>query len=292
MFKRYLLLTKPGILFGNLVTTLGGLFLAAPSLVHLHVFFATIIGTLCVVASGCVFNNIIDQDIDQKMQRTLNRAMVQKTIAVPHAAIFASILGIIGFSILYFLVNSLATLFAGVGFVVYVLIYSLWAKRHTIHQTIIGSISGACPPLIGYCAMRGTIDSGAILLFLAYAFWQMPHSWGIAIYRLDDYTAAHIPILPVARSLQRTKIESLLYVVLFTISMNGLFVLHYTNWIFLVVFNLMALYWIYLSVQGLNATDDQAWAKRYFMYSVKLITLISLSFLWTRTASFPVFSWS
>lgn len=277
MWKQYLFLTKPGILFGNLVTTLGGLFLAAPSFQDLPVFMITLLGTLLVVASGCVFNNIIDQDIDQNMQRTKTRALVRKTITVPQAFVFGTVLGVAGFAMLLVLVNTLAFACALLGFIVYVGIYSLWFKRYSIHQTVIGSISGACPPLIGYCALRGQIDVAALVIFTGYALWQMPHSWGIAIYRLDDYRQAGIPILPVARSVRRTKTESLIYVVLFTIVMNLLYVWGYTNSIYAILLNVMCGYWLYLSIAGFSAVDDQLWAKKYFMFSVKLITLISLA---------------
>ncbi|MGN0936926.1 heme o synthase [Acinetobacter sp. YH12144] len=284
MLKKYLFLTKPGILFGNFVTALGGYFVAAQGSVDFLLLLLTLLGTLFVVASGCVINNVIDQDIDSKMQRTQNRAMVKKSISIPVALVFALVLGVIGFSILWFWVNAYAFLFAVIGFVVYVGFYSLWTKRTTIHQTIIGSLSGAAPPVIGYTAVANQFDLGALLIFIGYAFWQMPHSWGIAVYRFDDYKNAGIPILPVARSIHRTKFESLVYVILFCITMNGLFFFGYANWIYIIVLNALSLYWIYLTIQGFKAEDDQIWAKQYFMFSVKLITVISLIFSFTSTA--------
>ena len=186
MLKKYLFLTKPGILFGNFVTTLGGYFLAAQGSVDFLLLLITLLGTTLVVASGCVVNNVIDQDIDQKMQRTLNRAMVKKTISPSVALAYAFVLGAIGFSILWFWVNAYAFLFAVIGFVVYVVFYSLWTKRTTIHQTVIGSISGASPPVIGYTAVSHEFDLAALIIFIGYALWQMPHSWAIAVYRFDD----------------------------------------------------------------------------------------------------------
>ena len=284
MFKKDLFLTKPGILFGNFVTTLGGYFVATQGSVDFLLLLLTLLGTTLVVASGCVVNNIIDQDIDQNMQRTQNRALVKKSISVPVAFVFAIVLSILGFGILWFWVNAYAFLFAVIGFVVYVGFYSLWTKRTTIHQTVVGSISGAAPPVIGYTAVANQFDIGALLIFLGYALWQMPHSWAIAIYRFDDYKNAGIPILPVARSIQRTKIESLIYVILFIVAMNGLFVFGYTNWIYLVVLNVLSFYWLYLSIIGFKAEDDQLWAKKTFLFSVILITVISICFSFTSTA--------
>ncbi|MCU4406541.1 heme o synthase [Acinetobacter junii] len=287
MWKKYLFLTKPGILFGNFITTLGGFFLAAQGSIDCLLLLLTLIGTTLVVASGCVVNNVIDQDIDQKMQRTMNRALVKKTISPTVALVYALVLGLIGFGMLWFYINAYAFLFAVIGFVVYVGFYSLWSKRTTIHQTVIGSISGASPPVIGYTAVSHHFDIAALLLFVAYALWQMPHSWGIAIYRFDDYKNAGIPILPIARSVHRTKIESLIYVVLFTLAMNALYVYGYTNIIFLVICNLLCAYWFYIGILGFKAEDDQLWAKRFFLFSVILITVISLCFSFTFKSPAP-----
>ncbi|MCU4412596.1 heme o synthase [Acinetobacter sp. WU_MDCI_Axc73] len=287
MLKKYLFLTKPGILFGNFITTLGGFFLAAQGHVDFLLLILTLLGTTLVVASGCVVNNVIDQDIDQKMQRTQNRALVKKTISPSVALVYASVLGVIGFSILWFKVNSYSFLFAVIGFVVYVGFYSLWSKRTTIHQTVIGSISGASPPVIGYVAVTNEFDVAALLIFLAYGLWQMPHSWAIAIYRFDDYQNAGIPILPVARSIFRTKVECVIYIVLFAAVLNGLYCFGYTNVFFLITFNALTAYWLYLSLIGFKAENDQIWAKRFFLYSVILITLLSVSFSFTYHSPAP-----
>ncbi|WP_447505143.1 heme o synthase [Acinetobacter pittii] len=287
MLRKYLFLTKPGILFGNFITTLGGFFLAAQGSIDILLLLLTLLGTTLVVASGCVVNNVIDQDIDTKMQRTQNRALVKKTISPNVALIYALVLGVIGFSILWFGVNGYAFLFAMIGFIVYVGFYSLWTKRTSIHQTVIGSISGASPPVIGYTAVTHQFDVAALLLFLAYALWQMPHSWAIAIYRFDDYKNAGIPILPVARSIYRTKIECVIYILLFAAVLNGLYCFGYTNVFFLITFNALTAYWLYLSVIGFKAENDQLWAKRFFLYSVILITLLSLSFSFTYQSPAP-----
>ncbi|MEO9301105.1 heme o synthase [Acinetobacter pittii] len=287
MLKKYLFLTKPGILFGNFITTLGGFFLAAQGSIDILLLLLTLLGTTLVVASGCVVNNVIDQDIDTKMLRTQNRALVKKTISPTVALIYALVLGVIGFSILWFGVNGYAFLFAMIGFIVYVGFYSLWTKRTSIHQTVIGSISGASPPVIGYTAVTHQFDVAALLLFLAYALWQMPHSWAIAIYRFDDYKNAGIPILPVARSIYRTKIECVIYILLFAAVLNGLYCFGYTNVFFLITFNALTAYWLYLSVIGFKAENDQLWAKRFFLYSVILITLLSLSFSFTYQSPAP-----
>ena len=130
MFKKYIFLTKPGILFGNFVTTLGGFFLAAQGSVDFLLLLITLLGTTLVVASGCVVNNVIDQDIDHKMQRTMNRALVKKTISPTVALIFSAVLGLLGFALLWFFVNAYAF-----GFAV-LLIVSVWIMKY-FHYTMI-----------------------------------------------------------------------------------------------------------------------------------------------------------
>src|SRR5690606_34665832 len=132
MLKKYLFLTKPGILFGNCVTTLGGYFVATQGSVDFLLLLITLLGTTLVVASGCVVNNVIDQDIDQKMQRTQNRALVIRTISEPVALAVGVVLGLGGDSVLWLWVNAYAFLFAVIGFVVYVGFCSLWTRRTTI----------------------------------------------------------------------------------------------------------------------------------------------------------------
>ena len=139
----------------------------------------------------------------------------------------------------------------------------------------------------GYTAVSHHFDMAALLIFIAYALWQMPHSWAIAIYRFEDYKNAGVPILPVARSVYRTKVESLIYVVLFTLAMNALYVYGYTNVVFLVICNLLCAYWFYIGILGFKAEDDQLWAKRFFLFSVILITVISLSLSFTFKSPAP-----
>ena len=193
--KYFWTLTKPGIIFGNLITVIGGFFLGSRGQIDNWLFVATIIGTALVIASGCVFNNFIDRDIDKLMQRTKNRVLVKGLIAPYSAFLYATILGVFGLAILYLKTNLLALSIAFLGLFVYVIIYSLWQKRNSVYATLVGSISGAVPILVGYCAATNMFDLGAILLFLILSLWQMPHSYAIAIYRFNDSQQAAIPVL-------------------------------------------------------------------------------------------------
>lgn len=276
MIKKFVYLTKPGIIFGNLVSVMGGFFLASQGNIDLWLLLFSLVGTSLVVASGCVVNNIIDQDIDYHMARTRNRALVKKSISSKAAYIYAALLGAAGFSSLYFFTNLLAVAFAALGFIVYVGFYSLYLKRHSTHQTLIGSISGACPPVIGYCAVSNQFDAGALILFTTFCFWQMPHSFGIAIYRLQDYIAANIPVLPVKKGIYTTKVQSFIYVLLFCLSGSMLYVTGYVGISYLVIFLALCAYWLYLCIIAFSAEEDALWAKRFYMFSILTVTIFSI----------------
>lgn len=276
MIKKFIYLTKPGIIFGNFISVMGGFFLASQGNIDLWLLLVTLLGTSLVVASGCVVNNIIDQDIDVKMERTRNRALVKKSVSNKAAFIYAAVLGVFGFALLYFFTNLLAVAFAAFGFFVYVVLYSLYLKRHSIHQTLVGSLSGACPPVIGYCAVANQFDVGALILFILFCIWQMPHSFAIAIFRLNDYVSARIPVLPAKKGIYITKLQSAVYVLLFMLTGSLLYVFHYVGLIYLIIFAGLCAYWLYLAVSGFKAIDDRVWARRFFLFSVILITVFSI----------------
>ncbi len=181
--KSYVLLVKPGIVMGNAITAAGGFALASNGFFYLPLFLATLVGLSLIVASGCAFNNYIDREADQKMTRTQNRPLATGSIPVRTAVTIAVILGLLGAFLLALFVNLLSLCIALIGFTVYVLFYSV-LKYRTTHATLIGSIAGAVPPVVGYCAVTHHLDTGALLLFLMMALWQMPHFFAIAIYRL------------------------------------------------------------------------------------------------------------
>jgi protoheme IX farnesyltransferase len=276
MLRHYLQLTKPGIIFGNLITVTGGFFLASKGHFDLALYLAVALGVSLIVASGCVFNNVIDRDIDIKMERTKNRALVIGLISPVHALIYASILGIVGLVLLYSISNQLAALLVVIGFIVYVGFYSLYLKRHSVYGTLIGSISGAMPPVIGYCAVSNQFDIGAVILLVIFSIWQMPHSYAIAIFRFNDYAAASIPVLPVKDGILKAKKHIVAWVVAFTVATLLLTVFGYTGYVYFVVAAIMGVYWLYLAIIGFKTTDDTKWAKKLFMVSVIIITILSI----------------
>lgn len=274
--KKYLLITKPGIIFGNLIAVIGGFFLASKGHFDLAKLFAVMVGTSLVVASGCVFNNYVDRDIDCMMERTRNRVMARGLISPPIALAYASLLGLGGALILHFFTNDLALAFAIMGFIVYVGFYTLYFKRNSEYGTIIGSLSGAAPPVIGYCAASGHFDLGAALLLLIFCLWQMPHSYAIAIFRFNDYKAADIPVLPVKRGITIAKRHIVGYIVAFTAAAISLYICDYAGIGFLIVTGLIGCYWLLVAIKDYSKANEIQWAKRLFIISILAITLLSV----------------
>jgi protoheme IX farnesyltransferase len=274
---RLISITKPGIIFGNLITLLGGFFLGANGHFTLTHLIFTMLGMSLVMACGCVFNNCIDRDIDQLMERTKNRAIAKGEISVKIAIPYGALLGILGLSILFFLVNPLSMWLGLFGLFMYVVVYTLYAKRKTPIGTEVGAISGAMPIVVGYCAATNHLDLGAYLLFLILFFWQMPHSYSIAIYRLKDYAAAGIPVLPVRKGIRTTKIHMLIYtgIVLWATLLPPVF--GYKGWPYFIVASIVGLLWIFVCAQGFFVKDDQKWARK--MFSISIINIMVLSFM-------------
>ena len=274
--KHFIQITKPGIIFGNVLSVAGGFFLAAKGHVDFALFLAVVVGTSLVVASGCVFNNCIDRDIDIKMERTKNRVMVQGGMSLTLALIYATLLGVAGFSLLYVQANPLSAFCALIGFIVYVGFYSLWLKRKSVHGTLVGSLSGAMPPVIGYCAVSNSFDLAAVTLLVMFSLWQMPHSFAIAIFRFKDYSAANIPVLPVARGILAAKKQIVLYVLAFVLATLMLTLGGYAGLGYLAVAAAMGLYWLYMAWGGYKAEDDSKWARKVFGFSILTVTALSV----------------
>ena len=276
MIKTYYKLTKPGIIFGNAITAAGGIALASRGHIDFWLFLATIVGLSLIVASACVFNNYIDREADQKMSRTRNRALVTQAISPKQALVFAVILGLCGILVLGFFTNLLTLAVALIGVFVYVFLYT-FSKYRTSYGTLIGSIAGGVPPVVGYCAVTNHFDSGALVLFLIIALWQMPHFFAIAMYRCADYAAASIPVLPVKKGMHTTKIHMLVYIIAFIIATLMLTLCGYTGYIYFWVAALLGSAWLWLCIKGFKSTNDVRWARQMFSLSLVVVTLLCLT---------------
>ena len=271
----YYLLTKPGIILGNLMTLTAGFFLAAHGSFELLLFFQTLLGLGLVIASACVFNNYIDRNLDKQMERTKKRAFPSGIISIWKALLWACFLGVLGSCILLKYTNFLTFSVAFLGFFIYVVLYSLW-KGHTIYATAIGSVAGAIPPVVGYCAVSNTLDIGALILFAMLVLWQMPHFFSIAILNYKDYALAKIPVLPVEKGFQTTKIHMVVYIIGFMVVSALLPFFGYTGLFYLLIVTSLSFVWLILCLQGFYAQNEQAWGKKMFHYSLLLVTAICL----------------
>ncbi|HDS3816805.1 protoheme IX farnesyltransferase [Morganella morganii] len=276
MMKQYLQVTKPGIIFGNLISVVGGFLLASKGDIDYPLFIATLLGVSLVVASGCVFNNYIDRDIDSVMERTKNRPLVRGLIDPKISLVYASVLGIAGMVLLLVAANVVAMLIAVVGFVVYVGVYSLYMKRKSVYGTLVGSLSGAAPPVIGYCAVTGQFDTGALILLLIFSLWQMPHSYAIAIFRFKDYQAANIPVLPVIKGISVAKNHIILYIIAFMFATLMLTISGYAGYKYLIVAAAVSVWWLGMALSGYKTTNDRVWARKLFVFSIVAITSLSV----------------
>jgi heme o synthase len=191
--RSYYRLTKPGIIYGNLLMYTAGFFLGSWSGINWQAFFIGLIGLSLIIAAACVFNNVADKEIDQKMHRTAKRSIATGEILPLHALIFGEVLFVLGVITLYFFSDPIAFLAAIVGFVVYVYLYTPLKKKSGT-ALYVGAVAGAMPPVVGYAAAAHTLDLYALALFAALFLWQLPHFLAIGFKRYEEYAAAGVPL--------------------------------------------------------------------------------------------------
>lgn len=276
MFKEYVSLTKPGIIMGNLISVLAGYFLAAKSeSITLSLLIYTMLGVALVIASGCVVNNIFDRDIDAKMSRTRNRAIVTGSINIEFAFLFAIIMLLIGTGLLYKMANPLSAVMVLLGYVFYVFFYTMWYKRTSVYGTLVGSVSGAIPPLVGYLAVTNYLSLEAVLLFGLFCLWQMPHSYAIAMFRMKDYQQANIPVLPLVKGIQKARQHIMIYVLVFSVVALGLYAFGHTGHEYLAVVAISCYGWFKVTYRNMDESNYVQWSKSVFKTSLLVITAFS-----------------
>ena len=272
--KTYLQITKPGIVLGNLITAAAGFMLASKGHIDTVLLLSMLIGLSLVIASGCVFNNCIDRNMDKKMARTKHRALAQGLVSPASAFFYGTLLGIAGMTLLFSTTNPLCSIIVLAGFMVYVVLYSLYLKPRSLHSTLIGSLAGAAPPLAGYCAVGNRFDMGALILLLIFGLWQMPHCYAIAVFRYKDYTAANIPILPIKKGIPSTRKHVIGYMLAFMAATLMLTFGGYTGYGFLAVAIAVNVIWLHTAWWGFGRTDHRIWGRKLFMGSILTVTLL------------------
>ncbi|PWW32889.1 MULTISPECIES: heme o synthase [Paenibacillus] len=275
-WKDFIHITKPGILRTNLIAVFGGFWLASQWDVNYGKMLLTLLGTVLIMASSCVFNNYFDRELDLKMERTRNRSLPTGRLTPKVVLSYAIILGVLGLSVLFSFSGVLAGLCGIFGMFVYVIMYTLWLKRSSTWSTSIGGLSGAMPPVIGYVAVTGRMDLGAWLLLAMLFLWQPPHFWALAIRRVEDYRAGGFPLLPVVKGIERTKLQMIPYLVLQIFVPVLMYAYGYAGIFYLTVSLILSVLWLYYALKGFRTQDTDAWAKKVFLYS---INYLSLSFI-------------
>ncbi|OCA83986.1 protoheme IX farnesyltransferase [Bacillus wudalianchiensis] len=273
--KDFLALIKIGIVNSNLITIFTGLWLAIVFnglhfLTQLDTIFYTLIGSSLIIAGSASLNNFIDRDIDPLMERTKGRPTVTGKISYPKVMTIGLAFIMIGTAFL-FLTTFTAGVIGLVGVFSYVVVYSMWSKRRHVSNTVVGSISGAVPPLIGWAAIDPSLDIVAWMLFLIMFIWQPPHFYALAMRRCEEYRTAGIPMLPVVKGFASTKRHMIIWVLallplpFFMTSLGTAFV---------VLATVLNIGWLALGLSGYKLKDDLKWAKLMFIYSLQYLTVL------------------
>ncbi|MFC7749899.1 heme o synthase [Paenibacillus thermoaerophilus] len=272
-------LAKPGILFSNSITVFGGFWIASGQTgerIDFLLLLWTLLGSALVMASGCVLNNYLDRDLDKLMTRTQKRATARGAISPRVVMWYGITLGVVGLGVLYLLANPLAALLGFAGLLVYVWVYTAWLKRTSVYSTSIGGISGAIPPMIGFTAVSGELGAGAWILFLIMFLWQPPHFWALGIRRKEEYRAAGYPLLPVVQGNHATKLAMMRYTIMLVPGSLLLYLYGYVGEIYVIAATILGMIWVVMTLRGFQAQDDEAWARKMFVYSINYLTLLFL----------------
>ena len=220
LLKSYYQLCKPNVVYMMLICAFVGMLLAEQSVGSYSYLFVSLVGIAFCAASAAAINQVIDRKSDASMTRTDQRPLPKGELSATHASLFAVLIGFAGATILYVYVNTLTMLLTIASLIGYAFIYTVYLKRATPQNIVIGGLAGAAPPLLGWSAVTNTIDPYALLLVLIIFVWTPPHFWALAIYRKEEYAKESIPMLPVTHGVVFTKLQIVLYtIILFIVSL-------------------------------------------------------------------------
>lgn len=239
--RDFFYLTKPTITLLVVITVLPGLLLASPHLPNPLLFLCALLGTALLSSSAAVFNQILEEKVDQSMERTRSRSLPSGRVSSWGAILFGVLLGNIGTAILYFGCNALAAWIAVLAHLFYALFYTLWLKRRTPQNIVIGGVAGAVGPLIGWAAATGTLEWPAWVLFLIITLWTPPHFWALALKYKQDYQKAGIPMYPNVYGDHETRKAMMIYSILLVPFVFSFVIFDKAGWIYLVVAAFFAL---------------------------------------------------
>ena len=278
LLKSYYQLCKPNVVYMMLICAFVGMLLAEESVTSYGYLFISLLGIALCAASAAAINQVIDRNTDASMTRTDQRPLPQGELSVTHASVFALVIGSIGALVLYLYVNTLTMILTLASLIGYAFIYTVYLKRATPQNIVIGGLAGAAPPLLGWASVSNTIDPYALLLVLIIFVWTPPHFWALAIYRKDEYAKESIPMLPVTHGVIFTKLQIVLYtIILFIVSVLPYIVLM-SGIIYLVSALILSSIFLYYSIK-LFVSKDNDIAMKTFQFSIYYIFLIFLALL-------------
>ncbi len=280
MFKKaasYFELTKPRVVSLIVFTAVVGIFLATPGWPPLSAILAGTLGIALASASAAAINHLLDQRIDAIMVRTRNRPLPQGELGERQVLVFAVSLGILSMLVLVIWVNTLTAVLTFVSLIGYAIVYTAWLKRATPQNIVIGGAAGAAPPLLGWTAVTGQVDPGAILLFLIVFIWTPPHFWALAIHRRLDYAAVDIPMLPVTHGANFTRWHIFFYTILLVLVTTLPYLTGMSNLLYLAgvsVLNLGFLWYAWRLLQAGDSGEGAELPMQTFGYSVIYLMLL------------------
>jgi len=278
LIRSYYLLCKPNVVYMMLVCALVGMLLAEDSVSSITTILVALLGIALCSGSAAAINQVIDRNADAAMTRTDQRPLPQGELSAFHASSFAFVRGVLGALILYFYINTLTMILTLASLIGYAFIYTVYLKRATPQNIVIGGLAGAAPPLLGWSAISNTIDPYALLLVLIIFVWTPPHFWALAIYRKDEYAKESIPMLPVTHGVAFTKLQIVLYtIILFIVSVLPYIVLM-SGFVYLISAISLSSLFMYFSIK-LYFSDDDAVAMKTFNFSIYYIFLIFIALL-------------
>jgi protoheme IX farnesyltransferase len=277
-WRLYYALTKPRVVALIVLTSVVGSLLAVPGLPPLDLLLFGNLGIALAASSAATLNQILDARIDAKMARTRTRPLPTGGLSEPQALVFAGALGIASMLILWLLVNPLTALLTFASLIGYAVIYTLWLKRATPQNIVIGGAAGAAPPVLGWAAITNTVDPHALLLFLIIFAWTPPHFWALAIARRDDYAKVDIPMLPVTHGVEFTRLHVLLYTIILVLVTLLPWLTGMTGLIYLLtVLGLNAAFLVY--AVKLKRSTQRELPMRVFRFSVQYLMWLFLALL-------------
>ena len=278
LLKSYYELCKPNVVYMMLICAFVGMLLAEESVESFGYLIVALTGIAFCAASAAAINQVIDRKSDASMTRTDQRPLPQGELSATHASIFALIIGVFGATILFLYVNTLTMALTLASLIGYAFIYTVYLKRATPQNIVIGGLAGAAPPLLGWASVTNSIDPYALLLVLIIFVWTPPHFWALAIYRRDEYAKESIPMLPVTHGVVFTKLQIVLYtIVLYVVSLLPYVVLM-SGEIYLFSALILSSIFLYYSINLYYSSDIED-AMKTFQFSIYYIFLIFLALL-------------